>query len=442
MSKTFRVVAVSLLVALLIGAVIWLGLTMQTLRRYERTLTLTYRRAFSELVQSVQTIDAELSKGLNTDSPVTMVALSGKIGKCAETAKNAMAVLPTSQLSLEHTATFLSQVGDFSEALARKAAGGIKLTQEERTSLTSLNQTATRLSQALDELYAYVDSEGFFTSGDVEALENASDQSFVGGLTALETDLPETPVLIYDGPFSGHISQMVPQYLSEGAICSVADARNIAAKFVGTALNDMVLVGQSADPVVYLFSDNTGNTVSVTGVGGHVISSTQSYIPGSPKFDQTSAISLAKSYLSAKGYPDLVSSYAYTAGGICYINFHATSQGVVIYPDLVQVGVAMDTGSVTYFQATGYLNNHRSGRNLAATLTLEQAAGKLAAGYQRVGEGKLCIIPSDGKYETLCYEFLCKGSTGLDYLCYINATTGQEDTVFLLVEDENGNLTI
>ena len=52
------------------------------------------------------------------------------------------------------------------------------------------------------------------------------------------------------------------------------------------------------------------------------------------------------------------------------------------------------------------------------------------------------IIPSAGKNELLCYEFECEDANAQKYLIYVNALTGEQEKIFILLQDENGSLTL
>ena len=55
---------------------------------------------------------------------------------------------------------------------------------------------------------------------------------------------------------------------------------------------------------------------------------------------------------------------------------------------------------------------------------------------------RLALIPTAGKYERLCYEFVCADTNGGEYIIYVNAENGQQEKILILLEDENGSLTI
>ncbi len=411
---------------------------------YKLAYELSYRRALTELVGSVAHIDSNLSKSIYAQSPSMIVTIATDIYRHAEAAKNALAVLPTSDVSLEKTAVFVSQVGDFSLSLARSAARGEEITAESRANLVSLNETAAQVAAELDEIYLHSDAEGFFDVSAGEALTAEAERvsGFSDGITAMEGNLPESPVLIYDGPYSEHITQTVPQYLQESSeVIDAVDARRVAARFLGVSADSLHLSCKTTDPVIYTY-ENDEVIASVTAVGAHVISYSQSIVPAAETVAHEDAVGFAQNFLIARGYADMEPSYYYASGGILYVNFAYVDRGVTVYPDLIQVGVALDSGKVTYFQADGYWNNHRERTDLTPTLSLAEAQDKLSASFTLQSEGRLCIIPSPGKHEILCYEFRTTGENGKHYLCYINAHSGIEETIFVLIEDENGVLTI
>ena len=55
---------------------------------------------------------------------------------------------------------------------------------------------------------------------------------------------------------------------------------------------------------------------------------------------------------------------------------------------------------------------------------------------------EMAIIPTSGKNETFCHEFKCENGDGSRYIVYINAETGNEEKILILLENENGTLTI
>jgi len=107
--------------------------------------------------------------------------------------------------------------------------------------------------------------------------------------------------------------------------------------------------------------------------------------------------------------------------------------------ELTHVRHIMELGSDTY--VSGYISNHHK-RNISSNILSEQQARtKLSPVVSAEGTGKLCYIPTDFASEILCYEF--KATLGDNtFLIYINAETGKEEDVLMLLVSEYGTLTI
>ena len=74
-------------------------------------------------------------------------------------------------------------------------------------------------------------------------------------------------------------------------------------------------------------------------------------------------------------------------------------------------------------------------------MSREEAAGQIN-GELVIESAQLAIIPSPGGEEVLCWEFLCSDGDEHKTLIYVNAVSGMQEKILLLLEDENGSLTI
>ena len=71
---------------------------------------------------------------------------------------------------------------------------------------------------------------------------------------------------------------------------------------------------------------------------------------------------------------------------------------------------------------------------------LSEARKKLNS-HLSIEKINLALIPKDGQTEKLCYEFTGKHKDHR-FIIYLNAETGQEEEILMLIEDENGVLTM
>ena len=137
----------------------------------------------------------------------------------------------------------------------------------------------------------------------------------------------------------------------------------------------------------------------------------------------------------------MAETYHMTQGGVLTVNFAYRQGEVLCYSDLVKVSVALDTGRVCGFEAKGYLTAHGA-RNIPAPAVAAEEAAAAVPDSLEVLAVQLALVPSDGRYETLCHEFKCAAADERHYIIYVNAQTGAQHKILILLEDESGTLTL
>ena len=435
--------------------VVLAGLAIQGQREaaaYRQYLALSRLHAFSELSANLSQLDTDLQKGVYASSPAMLSALCTQIFGRALSAQMALGELPYASVELEQTAAFLAKTGDYAAALARSAVAGDSCTQEQRETLRALSQTASTLSGEVSALQAQL-LDGTAELDDVETAEarmaarEGQGQEVAGTVyQTVEEDFPEIPTLIYDGPFSDHITDRAPRMLEGLPEVTQEEARAAAAAFLDLKPEIFTLVSSGEGQVpTYSFSaavDGGELYVEVTRQGGLVLEVLHSRTAGAPSLSRQDAAALAKTFLEERGYPNMQESYYLEHDGMLTVNFAAAQGEVLCYPDLVKVTIALDTGRVVGFEAAGYLMNHTEQRDLPApAVSAEQARVRLAEGLTVLSQ-RLAVIPTSGEYELLCHEFKCQDTDGRHVLIYVNVQTGQEERIFILLEDENGTLVL
>ena len=133
-------------------------------------------------------------------------------------------------------------------------------------------------------------------------------------------------------------------------------------------------------------------------------------------------------------------TYFLKESNIMTINYAYEEDGILIYPDLIKVKVAMDNGEILGMEALGYLNAHTVRDLSKNVITIEEARAKLSNKVEIENE-RMAVIPLDNKTEKYCYEF--KGKVeNKQFLVYINAENGNEEEILILLETPGGTLTI
>ncbi len=434
------------LVGGLVAALIWGFTASKRANALEISNENQYNRAFHELAGYVEDIDTLLSKAQLTKSPAQLAKLSSDIFRQSAEAKSCLGQLPTTEVQLDNTSKFLSQVGDYTYVLSQSMINGEEISQEEYDNLASMNEYATNLKNTLGDIQSQLYS-GEIRITDDRRKSRGTVADAANGITEnlenVEKSFEEYPSLIYDGPFSEHIENRESIMLKNSNDISQEEALNKAEEFLNT--DGLVFESLSDNTQIqsYTFVKDTENgqiSISITKKGGYVLSYLNSRNIDGESLDITAATEKASQFLQDKGFYSMQNSYYEKNGGIATINFAYVQDNVTCYSDLVKVRVALDTGDIVGMESKGYLMNHHERDLSVPSLTMEDAKSRISTGLEVSGT-KLALVPKDSMREVLCYEF--KGAfNGKNFIVYVNADNGREEEIFLLIESEEGILTI
>lgn len=456
MTGTFSRRTVVRAVSFLIAAFVIMGgfIYVNRMRavRCQQALALSGQHAFAELSTSITELDTALQKGLYSTTSPMLCSICSEIYAKAQMAQMAMGELPYANVELEQTAEFLAKVGDYACSLSRSAARNGSLTQEERDGLAGLSSVASRLSLSVQQLETGL-AEGELTLENLEqatarlaaAAEDGQTSAAGTAFQTMEEEFPEVPTLIYDGPFSQHLTQRTPLGLSGLDRVTQQQAQEAAAAFLGVHPDLFTLVSVSdGDLPTYSFTaslDGGEVYLDVTCQGGKVVEWFTSRAMGPETIPQAQALEIADTFLREHGFDSMKASYSIDQDGLLTIHYAPLQDGVYCYPDLVKVAVALDTGKVVGFEGAGYYWNHTQRTLAAPRITEEQARAKISP-LLEVLSAQQTVIPTSGQYEVQCYEFKCQNRDGRHYLVYLNTDTGLEEKILILLEDESGTLVL
>lgn len=429
-----------------------LAFTVHTWRErnlYRRQLETLYQRALQDAADLVGGISLSLDKQLHAAGEQNAALLCAMLLKQAGEAKAALSSLPAGQEELYGAYRFLSQVGDYALRASR-----------EEEELQSYQETLIRLHEYAQELQAQLcDIQSRAAFGQLSLADSVkktgreeknvpspfdAEQRLPvqeSGFAEIEESFSRYPTLIYDGPFSDHLLEQSPQLTKGRPTVSRETAREAAA---ASALCSPELLqdGEDERSRLPLYTFKTGETVvGITRDGGFPCYMVDGRtIAPEAAVSEESARETALRYLAYLGLSSLKETYYETANNILTINFAHYQQGTVCYPDLIKVGVALDTGRVVFFDARGYIMNHHE-RTLPQSLLSEQQARERVSPLLHVRSSRPALIPTAGKGEAFCYEISAYGTGGEDYLVYINAETGEEEELLKLIHTDSGVLT-
>lgn len=403
-----------------------------------------YQKAFFDLSTALSNIDTSLGKALVTNDSSHLNLIANEICREASYARACLGDLPKKDINLKNSQKFLSQVSDYILMLSLKTAAGENPGVTERKNLKSLSSYADKLSSSVLEM------ENKFLTGELDfntiVTASADDEAANGHFKNLEAQFENYPSLIYDGPFSDHISTLNAKALENEPETDKETARKKALSFLDFI--EISNIYDASDAIgrleTYGFFTETKNGshifADVTKKGGHIISYINSREITEDNLSLESAVKKADEFLKSKGFENFKESFYEKADGIITITFFPAQENVTLYSDLIKIKIAADDGSVIGFDQKNYLENHTLRYNLSPLITEAQAKESLDTELI-INSSKLCLIPLYSGKEVLCYEF--SGSFDKkNYLCYVNANNGHIEKIYLILKDNNRILAV
>ena len=439
------------IIFVLIAVLVILGLyTYKKQRDFRQASENSYNEAFFELIGYVQNVETYLAKSLISSSAEHGAETLTNVWREANLAASNLARLPINSHELEKTAKFLNQVSDYSYSLFRKNIEGKKLSDGDMKNLENLHNYSIELENTLNQLSTDMNDEeiswGELTKEGSGVFATQTSNLSQDSFSNLEENFHEYSGLIYDGAFSEHITTAEKKGLT-GENVDEEKAKQIATDFIGeNKIENVTSNGKSENGniISYNFNIKLRNEeryvdISISEKGGHIVYMNSDREITSENIAQEDADKLGKEFLNQKGFENMKETYYLKQSGIVTINYAYSQNDVTIYPDLIKLKIALDNGEILGIETTGYLNSHTE-RNISEVKISKEKALENLNEKLEINSYGLAIIPTEWQSEVFCWEF--KGTINdMDFIVYINAETGEEEDILLIVNTPNGTLT-
>lgn len=434
---------ISFLVSLSVLLFITTAVSTYKAEKYKRSVSTASERALNELCENLDNITVILEKGMYANSNTMLSNVSSLLSRSSACAKVSLSQLTDEDMVTDVIYKFLSQVGDFTASLVRKAQSGQTLTSDEKEGVKALYQYSKSLCDALDGIRSgYYDNTVMFEKSMSNlSLDGIQDVSiFSDSVSDAEQSLADYPTLIYDGPFADSVLERESQLIKNENEITADEARKLAIKYLGTDAASVRRDDDEASSIpLYCFSSGE-KSVGITKSGGYLCYMTNPDYSGEVTISEKEAINRAKKYLDDIGYTSMKESYYTDYDGFCTINFAYQKDGIVYYADLIKVSVRLDTGEVSAVDARGYITNHRE-RDIPKIKISAKKAKTLISDELTLISVQKAFIPLDTGKEKLCYEMHCRNGEDREYLVYIDVVTGEEDDILILLYADGGMMT-
>lgn len=411
-------------------------------RQLQNTQTAANMNALDDLAQSAEQIRVSLADIRYQTASSLLIENTYRLSAAVATGKAALARLDISNLDgsgCENVSRFFSQAGEYALSLIKKNVSGAS--QEESRMLQTLCSYADALSETLSNCRMEIYS-GRWSISDFAVLlnEQAGEIFAAADESSLFYDFPK---LIYDGPYSDAETPGTYSTIQSSPIVSAEEIQNTLKAMVGdTAKTLRKEVRLDEEIAVQRYScKNISAEVSVN--GGYPLRMTRYVKVSKISMDAASAQAIAESYLLKLGFQDMVVSYYLISDGIINFRFvyqmkNAAGEPVRCYSDGITVGVMLDTGKISLFDAYDYMKNHRARDLSEPTVSFDEAAGAVSSELS-IQTRAMAVIPQN-QTEKYAYEFCAQNEEGKQYLIYVGTVSGEILDILTLNESDRGTI--
>jgi len=439
------------------GIALLYGMQMANMfKRQKQIVQDEYNKSMYELVNYMQNVEVLISKARITTTPVESSKTYADIWRQSNLAKENLASLPVNQKSMSNTSKFLAQVSDYSYSLMKQTISGEKLTDEQYKMLEEINNKSDKLTGILNEIYDDLNSgkikwDEVEDEGNKELGKENKKGEVLSNISKISKTFTEYEGLIYDGAYSNHILEVEPVMIEGKEEVSQEEAKKKVEEILNNTKKNVEIeyinsTGESKGKLdVYTFEarykDNKNVcNIEITKKGGMVSLFIYDREVKSKKLSAEDCKKIGLEYLKKIGIDNMRATYFLEVENMITINYAAVQDNITLYPDLVKVKIAMDNGEVCSVETSGYIFNHKERTEIKPVISIEQAKNVINKNVKIESEG-LAIIPTDSKSEVLTYEFKGKVNNK-DFIIYINAKTGEEENVLLIINTPGGTLTM
>ena len=430
------------------GALIIFSLEMtNNFKRQKNLVQDEYNKSMYLAVSYINNVEVDLAKLLVTSTPKMSAVTLADIWKQANLAKECLEQIPVGQNSMANASKYLTQVSDFSYTLMKQNISDIKLTEEEYEKLKHIYEDSSKLSSKMSDIYDDLNA-GRIKWDELEKIGNEKlpDNDISNSISEVGKTFQNYEGLIYDGAFSDHLLSSEPKFLSKKEI-SEDDAKKY--------IEEVILNDEKIDKIEFKGESNGkielyNFDVTLDSKQKRTISITKNdcklYLMIGDKNvkEQNISVDEAKKrgmeFLNKLGIDNMIETYYQKTENMIVINYAATQDGVILYPDLIKVKISLDDGKIYGVEAAGYIFNHTTRNNLKPSISQEKAKSILNSSIEIISSD-MALIPTESNSEILTYEF--KGKIdNKEFLIYINADNAREEKVFLVIDNKNGVLTM
>ena len=354
LTKNVNTTVLNVVIFMTFGALIIFSLEItNNFKRQKNLVQDEYNKSMYLAVSYINNVEVDLAKLLVTSTPKMSAVTLADIWKQANLAKECLEQIPVGQNSMANASKYLTQVSDFSYTLMKQNISDIKLTEDEYEKLKHIYEDSSKLSSKMSDIYDDLNA-GRIKWDELEKIGNEKlpDNDISNSISEVGKTFQNYEGLIYDGAFSDHLLSSEPKFLSKKEI-SEDDAKKY--------IEEVILNDEKIDKIEFKGESNGkielyNFDVTLDSKQKRTISITKNdcklYLMIGDKKVKEENISVDEAkkrgmeFLNKLGIDNMIETYYQKTENMIVINYAATQDGVILYPDLIKVKISLDDGKV------------------------------------------------------------------------------------------------
>ncbi len=390
--------------------------------KYENSL----KSSMEEVFYDMRTLENDLSKLMITVNDKTATHMLSTVQMKSAACGQALSKLPIVATGVQNTLKFTNQLSSYCATVLNNYSSDSFFPENFDTQINDFFATCKKVNGELSKL------ENSILNNEISLLEvNNGKTESEGIFGSIDNDILEYPSVIFDGPFSDGQERMTPKTdrkeVSEQQATEYVQNIGFSLNFKGE-INGIV--------PAYLF-ENEHFSAQVTKKGGLLLMAISDRIIENAELSEEEAEEKAVSFAQKLNFGEIKNVWQEYYSNYAVFNFAPVIDGVVIYPDIFKVKVALDNGEIVGFEGKSYIMNNQERQLEKVKVSQEDAKKQLKEGFL-VESARLCLISVNEK-ENLCYEFFGKFNE-MTFAVYVSAIDGNEKTSFRILSTETGRM--
>lgn len=398
-----------------------------------------YQRAFHELTYHMDLLNNELGAVMAMNSSTGISPKLADIWRISSDALSNVGQLPLGLLPFNKTEEFLSNISDFTYRTAVRDLNDDPLTKEESEAIAQLYEQSGEIKNELRKVQ-HLALENDLRWMDVQvALANNDemvDNTIIDGLKTVEDTVEGYQETNVDSSIIGVSSKDHSYKNIKGKEITKEEALEAARELFQVNEQDELSIttsGDGADIPFYSISyqnDHKRGYMDMSVQGGLPMTLLVDREVDKAKLSLNRGMEIADQYLKKLQFEDMqmINSSQYDNIGV--YSYLYVQDDVRVYPDSLEVKVALDNGDILGLTARNYLMNHHERDIPDPEVSVEEAKEAVNPNVD-IQEEYLAIIDNDLGEEVLVYEFMGIYNDQT-YRIFINAIDGKEEKVELL----------